>query len=189
MTLILNNDEVASLFDMDSALGLLEEGYRELGEGRAVIRPRAHSYLGTSMPDTSYMFKSFEGGIERMGVMALRISSEHHLPVGGFARKVAAPADSPAGGRFLGLVLLFSTETTELLAIMPDGYLQSQRVGATWAIAAKYLAREDVDTIAIYGSGQQAPAFLEAHCRVRPGVKRTKVYSRPRSTGSASPSG
>src|SRR5688500_7293165 len=117
MTLVLNNDEVASLFDMRSALTLLEEGYRELGNGRAVIRPRAHSYLGTSLPETSYMFKSFEGGIERLGVMALRISSEHHSPIRGVAQKVAAPADSPAGGRFLGLVLLFSTETTELLAI------------------------------------------------------------------------
>jgi ornithine cyclodeaminase/alanine dehydrogenase-like protein (mu-crystallin family) len=123
------------------------------------------------------MFKSFEGGVERFGTMALRISSEHHLPVGNVAHKVAGPAASPAGGRFLGLVLLFSTETTELLAIMPDGYLQSQRVGATWAIAAKYLAQEDVDTIAVYGSGQQAPAFLEAHCRVRPSIKRAKVYS------------
>jgi ornithine cyclodeaminase/alanine dehydrogenase-like protein (mu-crystallin family) len=60
---------------------------------------------------------------------------------------------------------------------MPDGYLQSQRVGATWAIGARYLARADVDTIAIYGSGQQAPAFLDAHCRIRPGVKRIRVYS------------
>src|SRR5437762_13633315 len=101
MTLVLNNDEVASLFDLGSALTLLEDGYRELGYGRAVIRPRAHSYLGTSLPETSYMFKSFEGGVERLGVMALRISSEHHLPVGSVARKVAAP---PAEGRFLGLV-------------------------------------------------------------------------------------
>jgi ornithine cyclodeaminase/alanine dehydrogenase-like protein (mu-crystallin family) len=60
---------------------------------------------------------------------------------------------------------------------MPDGYLQSQRVGATWAVAAKHLAKERCETIAIYGSGQQAPAFLDAHCRVRPGVKRVNVYS------------
>ena len=153
MTLVLNNDEVASLFNMDSALELLEDGYRELGHGRAVIRPRAHSYLGTSVPDTSYMFKSFEGGVERLGVMALRISSEHHLPVGSVSRK--SPRRRPEGGS--SAWSLSSTETTELLAIMPDGYLQSQRVGATWAIAAKYLAREDVDTIGIYGSGQQAP--------------------------------
>ena len=173
MTLILNNDEVASLFDMDDAIALLEDGYRELGEGRAVIRPRVHSHMNTNVAGISYMFKSFEGGIERLGVNALRISSEHHQMQG------KVPAQSPAvgSGKFLGLVLLFSTDTTELLAIMPDGYIQSQRVGATWAIGARHLAKERCETIAIYGSGQQAPAFLEAHCRVRPTVKRVQVYS------------
>ena len=174
MTLILNNDEVSSLFDMEQALALLEDGYRELGEGRAVIRPRAHNYMNTNVPGVSYMFKSFEGGIERLGINALRISSEHHQMHGG---KVSGQTSSVASGKFLGLVLLFSTDSTELLAIMPDGYIQSQRVGATWAIGAKYLARERCETIAIYGSGQQAPAFLEAHCRVRPTVKRVQVYS------------
>jgi len=129
--------------------------------------------MNTNVPGVSYMFKSFEGGIERLGVNALRISSEHHQMQG----KVPAQSPAAGSGKFLGLVMLFNTDTTELLAIMPDGYIQSQRVGATWAIAARHLAKERCETIAIYGSGQQAPAFLEAHCRVRPTVKRVQVYS------------
>ena len=177
MTLILNNKEEESLFDMGRAIALLEDGYRELGEGRAVIRPRVHSHMRTHVPETTYMFKSMEGGLERLGVMALRISSEHHRldPSVGFGRSDQVPA--VPSGKYLGLVLLFSTDTTELLAIMPDGFIQSQRVGATWAIAAKHLAKQKCETIAVYGSGQQAPAFLEAHCAVRPGVKLVKVYS------------
>ena len=177
MTLILNNEEEEGLFDIGRAIALLEDGYRELGEGRAVIRPRVHSYMQAHVPETTYNFKSMEGGLERLGVMALRISSEHHRRDNryGLGRDDKVPA--PAGGKFLGLVLIFSTDTTELLAIMPDGFIQSQRVGATWAIAAKHLAKQRCETVAVYGSGQQAPAFLEAHCLARPGVKLVKVYS------------
>jgi hypothetical protein len=46
-----------------------------------------------------------------------------------------------ADGRWVGLVLLFSTQTGEPLAIMPDGVLQRTRVGATNGLGAKYLAR------------------------------------------------
>ena len=38
---------------------------------------------------------------------------------------------------YVGLVLLFSTDTGEPLAIFPDGVLQRMRVGATSAIGAK----------------------------------------------------
>lgn len=177
MTLILNNTEVEKLFDMQRCLVLLEGGYRDLGLGKGVVRPRVHSYMKTSVPGRRYMFKSMEGGLEDLGIMALRISSEHNQTVKkyGSVRKEELPATSYQ--KFLGLILLFSTETTELLAIMPDGYIQSQRVGATWALGAKYLARHNCETIGIFGSGQQAPAFLQAHCLVRPGVKLTKVYS------------
>jgi ornithine cyclodeaminase/alanine dehydrogenase-like protein (mu-crystallin family) len=60
---------------------------------------------------------------------------------------------------------------------MPDGFIQSQRVGATWALGAKYLAKSNCAVIGIYGSGQQAPAFLEAHYLVCPTIKRVNVYS------------
>ena len=48
MTLILNNEEEESLFDMGRAIALLEDGYRELGElviGRAPGRTRPEELL------------------------------------------------------------------------------------------------------------------------------------------------
>ena len=175
--LLLNDNEVGHVLTMPLCLEALEEGYRELGAGRGVIRPRVHSYMATSKEGVLYKFKSMEGGLESTGVMALRIASEHNIfrQIYGGIRMDAIPA--APGGKFLGLILLFSTETTELLAIMPDGYLQSQRVGATWALAAKYLAKRECKTIGLFGSGQQAPAFLEAHFLARPTVSRAKVWS------------
>ena len=47
------------------------------------------------------------------------------------------------GDSYVGLVMLFSTETGEPLAIFPDGYVQKLRVAGASAIAARYLARKD----------------------------------------------
>src|SRR3954463_4592588 len=73
----------------------------------------------------------------------------------------------PPNGRYVGLVLLFSTENGEPLAILPDGVMQRMRVGAANGLGVKYLARRDAGTIAILGSGGQGGAQLRAACAVR----------------------
>ena len=44
MTVILNNDEITKLLPMAQCLAQLDEVYRELGEGRAISRPRSDIY-------------------------------------------------------------------------------------------------------------------------------------------------
>ena len=80
-------------------------------------------------------------------------------------RRVKLPA--APNGRFVGLVLLFSSETGEPLAIFPDGVIQRMRVGAANGIGVKHLARKDACTVAILGAGWQAGAQLMAVCAVR----------------------
>jgi alanine dehydrogenase len=65
------------------------------------------------------------------------------------------------------LVLLFSTENGEPLAIFPDGVMQRMRVGAANGIGIKFLARHNAKTVGILGSGWQAGAQLMAACAVR----------------------
>src|SRR5262249_49443593 len=69
--------------------------------------------------------------------------------------------------RYVGLVLLFSVENGEPLAILPDGVMQRMRVGAANGLGVKYLARADARTVGILGSGWQAGAQLMAVCAVR----------------------
>jgi ornithine cyclodeaminase/alanine dehydrogenase-like protein (mu-crystallin family) len=80
------------------------------------------------------------------------------------------------GDRYVGLVLLFSTETGEPLAIFPDGYVQKLRVAGASAIAARYLARKNSRTMALLGAGWQASAHLVALSMVRD-LETVKVYS------------
>jgi ornithine cyclodeaminase/alanine dehydrogenase-like protein (mu-crystallin family) len=89
-------------------------------------------------------------------------------------RNVKAPA--APGGRFTGLVLLFSTSTGEPLCILPDGVIQLIRVGATSGLGIKYMARKDARTIGIIGTGKQAAGHLRAACAVR-NIDRVRCWS------------
>jgi len=163
--LILSNDDVESLLTMTDCLQALEEAYTELAAGRAQNRPRTDLYTPTARRDAYYVFKSMEGVIPSMGIAALRINSDHITwkpgPRGTMKEKVPA-----ARGRYAGHVELYSIETGELLAIMPDGYLQKMRVGGTSGVAARRLARSDAAVLGLLGSGWQAGAQVEAMAAV-----------------------
>ena len=74
------------------------------------------------------------------------------------------------------MLLVFSTETGELLGWMPDGYLQRTRVGALYALAADYLARPDAEEVGLIGSGWQAGGQILGLRCVRD-IKKVRVFS------------
>ncbi len=177
---VLNNAEVESLLTMETCLVAIEEAYTDLGLGKAINRPRSHTYFPAGSkrwPGFNYRFKSQEGGIEKSGVWALRITSDmagFSVLAGGVKRRRLIPAAS--GERYVGLVFLFDMETTEPLAIIQDSFIQKMRVGATSGVGVKYLAREDSHVLGLFGSGWQAEAHLDAICRLRD-IRHAKVYS------------
>ena len=91
------------------------------------------------------------------------------------------------GNRYAGLVLLFSAENGEPLAILPDGVMQRMRVGAANGLGIKYLARKNASTVGILGSGWQAGTQLMAACAVRD-IKPIRCFSPTASTAKPSPS-
>ena len=176
MTLLLTNEDIAQVLDMPTALAALEPLYRDLVAGRAVLRPQTQTYLPGPLPGSSYCLKTVEGGSERLGTVALRVTSDvlRAETAGGVERRVKVPA--APGGKFLGLVLLFSTEHGGLLAILPDGVIQHLRVGAASALAAREMARPDAQVVGLLGAGGQAEAQLLALALVRP-LAAVRVYS------------
>src|SRR5213075_543019 len=81
-----------------------------------------------------------------------------------------------AGGRFLGLVLLFSLENGSLLSILPDGIIQRLRVGASSALATRSMARPDARTVGLVGAGAQEDSQLLGLSAVRD-LERVRVFS------------
>jgi ornithine cyclodeaminase/alanine dehydrogenase-like protein (mu-crystallin family) len=184
MVLVLSNEDVARVLTMERCMAALEDGYREEAAGRAVNQLRYDTNM--PLPERSerhprYEFKTMVGIIPKLGVAALRMSSTlNHWPIrDGVERDerlyVAPIAGAPQGGT-VGLIQLYSTETGEPLAFLPDGVLQGMRVGGTYGLAIKHLARKDATTLGLIGSGHQARYQVAAAQVARP-LAQVKVYS------------
>ncbi len=177
MTLILSNDDVERLLTMPECIAALEEAYVELAAGRGINRTRSDCIAPTSYSeDAVYGLKSMDGVVPKLGIGAIRINSDivTNPMVGNAQRRVKVPA--APNDRYVGLVLLFSTDTGEPLAIFPDGVLQHIRVGATNGLGVKYMARENAETVGLLGSGWQAETQLWAACSVRD-IKEIRCFS------------
>src|SRR5262249_57676640 len=118
--------DVRSVLGMGAWVDGLRGSFADLAAGEAIDRPRSHTYTDLG-GGRHYLFKSMDGALPRLGVHALRVSSDLTHEHDGRRDKIpAAP-----GERYVGLVALFDQATLVPLAILHDGYLQPMRVGAT----------------------------------------------------------
>ena len=141
MTLILSNDDVEKLLTMRECVAVMEEAYAELADGRGVSRTRSDCFTPTARADALYSLKSMDGVAPKFGIGAVRINSDIITwPRRGNTMRREKVAAAP-NNRYVGLVLLFSVENGEPLAILPDGVMQRMRVGAANGLGIKYLAR------------------------------------------------
>ena len=174
--LILNNEEIESLISVETSLRFLEKAYSQHAEGKAVYRPRTDLYLPETTRSGVYAFKSMEGGLTDPPVVALRLNSDVIRWEEREGRIIKNKIPQAGSGKWVGLILLFSAESGEPLAILPDGVIQRWRVAGTSALAARYLARENAATLGIFGAGWQAGAHVPMMCGVRK-IKRIRLYS------------
>jgi alanine dehydrogenase len=152
VTLILTETEVEELLDMPSVLDAVEGILRQHAEGRATNRARRRVALPNA--GLNVMF----AGAPEIGALGLK-----------------AYTAARAGYRFY--TMLFDSEGGELLAIIQSDRMGQMRTGAASGVATKYLAREDANTLGIYGAGWQAESQLEGVAAARD-LERVVVYSR-----------
>jgi ornithine cyclodeaminase/alanine dehydrogenase-like protein (mu-crystallin family) len=160
---------------MADCVDVLRRFFEEEGKGQVLTRQRTESWLPHRETDTFYQFKTMEGGVPYIGKYVIRIDSNvtRKKQQGNSSRIEHVPF---ANGSWMGMLLVFSAETGELLGWMPDGYLQRTRVGALYALAADYLARPDAEEVGLIGSGWQAGGQILGLCCVRD-IKKVRVYS------------
>jgi ornithine cyclodeaminase/alanine dehydrogenase-like protein (mu-crystallin family) len=173
--LILSNEDIEKILPVGACLDVLEEAYRDLGNGMAATVPR-YDVFSPTKADEFYEYKTMSGVLPGRKVAALRLNSsvvKWYEKAGGL-RKDKLPV--AGGDKYVGLVMLFSTETGEPLAIFPDGYVQKLRVAGASAIAARYLARPDAKVMALLGAGWQASAHLVTLSMIRD-LKQVKIFS------------
>ncbi|MFC2060183.1 ornithine cyclodeaminase family protein [Chloroflexota bacterium] len=179
--LLLDNKDVAQLLTIEDCIEVIEEAYQELGNGRAAIFPEG-GRMDVQAPspgkelERSYVWGAMAGVLPKRGVFALRMKSDiRHTTIYPDGLRTQDKF-CIAPGTYCGLIMLFSSENAEPLAIVNDGLVQHMRVAATNAVAAKYLARKDSEILAIIGSGGMARSHSAAFCAIRP-IKQIRVFS------------
>lgn len=154
MTLLLREHHVTELLDIQTAIAAVEEVLRDQAEGQATNKPRYRVAIPASQ------LHVMAAGDKKLGVYGLK-----------------AYTASRKGARFL--VLLYESDTGDLLAMIEADRLGQMRTGAASGVATKYMARESADTVGIFGTGWQAESQLMAVCAVKQ-IKLIKAYSRSR---------
>jgi alanine dehydrogenase len=174
--LLLNNDDVKQVLEVGACMDALEQAYRAQAAGRTLSRPRTQIYMPLAEPGLSYCLKTTEGALLDGRYATMRLTSDviSERPVNGVPRREKV-ARGP-GGTYCGLIMVFSTETLEPVAMLHDGYLQLFRVACTSALGVRLLARPDAATLGLLGSGGQAWAHLVALAETRR-LERVRIYS------------
>jgi alanine dehydrogenase len=170
--LYLSNADVQAVLDTRACLDALRSGYRDLAGGDAAYIPRIDIHAPTGREDDYYRWGSMSGVCRSTGVVAIRIKSDVVSWPGGATEEKYCMQP----GTYSGIILLYSIENGEPLALMNDGYLQHMRVGGSAGLGAEVLAREDAATLGMLGSGGMAETYLEAIAAVRP-LRLVRVYS------------
>lgn len=153
MPLLLREADVEGLLSPADAVEAVEGCFERLARGVVENRPR------------------FRVGLED-GLFHVMAAVDRELGVAGLKSYVAV------GGEARFVVVLFSTESAELLAYVEADRLGQRRTGAATAVAARRLARPDARSLGVIGCGWQAESQVECLRAALPGLEETVVYCR-----------
>jgi hypothetical protein len=130
---------------MAEIITALERVFREKGEGRVEMPPKIGIH---TMPDA--FLHAMPAAIPGQKAAGMKW-------VGGY------PDNGQRGLPYItGLLILNDSETGVPVALMDCTWITAQRTGAATAVAAKYLARAESESVGILGCGVQGRSNLEA---------------------------
>jgi alanine dehydrogenase len=155
MPLLLNESEVRAILTMPLALEAVEQSFRRLADGSAIL----HSRQRLHVPGKSYLHY-MAAADSTGGYMGMKIYSS--------ARE---------GLRFL--VPLFEVQSGDLAALIEADFLGQMRTGAASGVATRVMARTDARDVAVIGTGLQARTQLEAVSLVRK-LDKIRAFGRDR---------
>ncbi|VVB92790.1 Alanine dehydrogenase [uncultured archaeon] len=140
----LNRKEVESLLDMNGALKVVEEAFRQHGLKKVQMPPKLYLYFKKHNGD----LRTMPAYLEEQDITGVKIVNVH-------------PDNLKRGlPTVMALVILNSTETGAPIAVMDGTYLTDMRTGAAGGVAVKYLARKNAKTVGFVGTGNQARTQL-----------------------------
>jgi ornithine cyclodeaminase/alanine dehydrogenase-like protein (mu-crystallin family) len=141
--LFLSETDVKKVLNMKNAIKLCEEGERLTGLGEA---SEDKFYLNLK---NGLVFKPFAGYLKSKDIVAAKFFTlAVNNPKKGF------PASTSVG-------MIYDSDTLIPLSVVCANWLTGVKVGASSAVAAKYLAKRNSNIVAIIGAGIQGRTHLE----------------------------
>jgi ornithine cyclodeaminase/alanine dehydrogenase-like protein (mu-crystallin family) len=158
---VLDEEDVRRLLPMADCIDAMAGALRSLAQGE-VFNPLRPVFRPPNQPSLMGLMPAHRGGDASLwSLKALTI----------------VPGNSSRGlDSHQGFVALFDGESGEPRALMNAGGITAIRTAAVSGVATRLLAREDVRTLAILGSGTQALSHLDAMHAVRD-FERVVVWS------------
>lgn len=144
--LYLSQADVASLgVSIKEVIDSVQAAFREHGEGHVEMPPKPGVH---TQPDAFiHAMPAYIPALHSVGIKW----------VGGY------PDNQKRGLPYItGLLILNDDQTGVPLAVMDCTWITAKRTGAATAVAAKYLARPDSESVGILGCGVQGRSNLEA---------------------------
>ena len=165
--LVISEREVKRLVDAEELIQALEQAHIQYSTGKAVMPVR----LVVPLPQIEGRITSMPGYLDRDKALGMKVVTY-------FQKN--PERDLPA---ILATIMLFSSETGKIIAIMDGSHITAIRTACASAMATKVLANPETPVLGILGAGVQARAHIQALSCVRK-LERIKVYS-PSGTSAA----
>lgn len=141
MVLILSKSDVAQVLTMPDALEYVEDAYRQLSLGKAIVPQRIA--ITEPAPGLTLVMPGIIGG--EMNALATKIVSVYK--------------DNPSKYNMptvLAKIMVQDMNTGDIVGIMDGALITAMRTGAATGVGVKYLARKNSKKMGIYGAGVQA---------------------------------
>lgn len=184
MILAIDNAESEKLLDMRMSLSALEEAYRDLGTGASITSPRIDlltpdSYVdgdGNTLPG-AHSLKTMSASTQKYAAIRFLTDRLFWQERDGNFRRDRTPGTRRSHSVTRGLLMLFSLENGDLLALVSEGHIRNLRVGAAAGLAAGYLAKADASSVGVLGTGFMAGAHLDAMLNAVESIRSVRVFS------------
>jgi len=160
--LILNQKEVKEIIplsEIKKVIDCTEKAFFSYAKGKVQMPSKNYLYFHEHNGDLRIM-PAFSQELQMAGTKIVNVHPEN--PKRGLATVMAT-------------ILLNDAETGTPLAFMDATYITGMRTGAAGAVAVKYLAKKNSQTLGAIGAGQQALFQIAAICKIKE-IKEVFVY-------------
>ncbi|MFX0028727.1 MAG: ornithine cyclodeaminase family protein [Candidatus Hermodarchaeota archaeon] len=162
MVRILTLENVKELLTMQDALNYVEEAYKQLTLGNALVPQRIA--ITEPAPGLTLIMPGIIGG--EMNALATKIVSVYKEN----PEKYKMPT-------VLAKIMVQDINTGDIVGIMDGSLITAMRTGAATGVSVKYLARKDSNVLGIYSAGVQAKKqVVGVYWGLNQKLEKCKVY-------------